>query len=122
MVFSGLASKPVAMIFSSLASKPVGQVSRFGPQNLQLRFGDFGFKITMMVSWFGPQNQAGFSFSVVAQNRRREDGAGHTSRSGGLLRLEAIHVRVSQSSLKTGGGTTACGACGTIVKVASGSS
>jgi hypothetical protein len=122
MVFSGLASKPVATIFSSLASKPVGQVSRFGPQNLQLRFGDFGFKITMMVSWFEPQNQAGFSFSVVPQNRRREDGAGHTSRSGGLLHLEAIHVRVSQSNLKTGGGTTACGACDTIVEVVSGSS
>jgi hypothetical protein len=33
-----------------------------------------------------------------------EDGAGHTSRSSGLLRLEASRVRVSQSSLKNGGG------------------
>jgi hypothetical protein len=42
------------------------------------------------------------------------------SRSVGLLRLKAIHVRVSQSGLKSGGGTMVSGACGTIVKVASG--
>jgi hypothetical protein len=33
-----------------------------------------------------------------------EDCAGHTSRSSGLLRLEASRVRVSQSSLKISGG------------------
>jgi hypothetical protein len=32
-VFSGLASKPVAIIFSGLVSNPVARVSRFGPQN-----------------------------------------------------------------------------------------
>jgi hypothetical protein len=47
---------------------------------------------------------------------------GHTSRSGGSLRLEASRARVSQSSLKTGGDATAGGARGTIVEVASGSS
>jgi hypothetical protein len=36
------------------------RVSRFGPQNRQLRFGDLSLKITATVSWFGPQNQMGF--------------------------------------------------------------
>jgi hypothetical protein len=47
---------------------------------------------------------------------------GHASRYDGLLRLKASRARVSQSGLKTGGGATAGGACGTIVKVASRSS
>jgi hypothetical protein len=51
-VFSGLTSKPVATIFSGLVSKPVARVSRFGPQNWQLRFGDLDLKITTKVSWF----------------------------------------------------------------------
>jgi hypothetical protein len=41
------------------------QVSRFGPQNRQLRFGDLGLKITMTVSWFMLQNQAGNNLSVA---------------------------------------------------------
>jgi hypothetical protein len=121
-VFSSLASKPVAMVFSGLASKPVGRVSRFGPQSWQLRFGDLGLKITAMVSWFGSQNQPGFGLSVAPQNQQREDGAGHMSRSGGLLHVEASRARVSQSSLKIGEGAMAGGVRGTIVKVASGSS
>jgi hypothetical protein len=72
-----------------------------------------------MVSWFGPQNQAGFGLLVAPQNRRREVGAGHASRSSGLLHVEASLARVSQSGLKTGGGVTAGGARGTIVEVAS---
>jgi hypothetical protein len=44
---------------------------------------------------------------------------GYASRSGGLLRVEASLARVSQSGLKTGGGVTVGGACGTIVEVAS---
>jgi hypothetical protein len=40
-------------------------VSRFGPQNWQLRFGDFGLKITMTFSWFGPQNHVGYGLSVA---------------------------------------------------------
>jgi hypothetical protein len=47
---------------------------------------------------------------------------GYASRSGGLLHLEASCARVFQSGLKTGGGTTAGGARGTITEVASGSS
>jgi hypothetical protein len=46
---------------------------------------------------------------------------GHTSRSSGLLHLEVSHARVSQSDLKTGGGVTMGGACGTIAEVALGS-
>jgi hypothetical protein len=44
---------------------------------------------------------------------------GHASRSSGLLRMEASLARVSQSDLKTGGGATMGGACGTITDVAS---
>jgi hypothetical protein len=47
---------------------------------------------------------------------------GHALRSGGLLRLEASHARVSQSGLKTSRGTTTCGARSTITEVVSGSS
>jgi hypothetical protein len=67
-VFSSLVSKLVAMVSSGLASKPVAQISLFGPQNQQLRFGDLGIKITATVSWFEPQNQAGFDLSVAPQN------------------------------------------------------
>jgi hypothetical protein len=93
------------------------RVFRFGPQNWQLWFGDLGLKITATVSWFRPQNQAVFGLSP--QNRQREDGAGHASRSSGLLYVEASLARVSQSRLKTGGGATLGGVRGTITKVAS---
>jgi hypothetical protein len=39
-----------------LASEPLALVSQFEPQNQQLRCGDLAHKITMMGSWFGPQN------------------------------------------------------------------
>jgi hypothetical protein len=88
-----------------LASKPLTRVSQFGPQNRKLWFGDLAHKITMMVSWFGSQNQVRYGLSVVPQNRwENEDSAGHALRSSGLLPLEAIWPRVSQSILKTGGG------------------
>jgi hypothetical protein len=41
----------------------------FEPQNRQLQFGDLGIKITVMVSWFGPQNQADFGLSIAPQNQ-----------------------------------------------------
>jgi hypothetical protein len=47
---------------------------------------------------------------------------GHASRSDSLLDLELNSARVFQSGLKTGGGTTVGGACGTIIEVASESS
>jgi hypothetical protein len=71
------------------------------------------------VSWFGPQNQAGFGLSVAPQNQRREVGTGHALRSSGLLHVEVSLARVFQSGLKIGGGATMGGARGTIVEVAS---
>jgi hypothetical protein len=44
---------------------------------------------------------------------------GHSSKSSGLLHVEASLARVFQSGLKTGGGAMAGGACGTIAEVAS---
>jgi hypothetical protein len=82
-------------------------------------FGDLGLKITAMVSWFRPQNHAGFGLSVASQNRRREVGVGHVSRSSGLLGVETSMARVSQSGLKTGGDVRTGGTRGTIVEVAS---
>jgi hypothetical protein len=61
----------------------------------------------------------GFGLLVAPQNRRREVGVGHASRSSDLLRVEASLARISQSGLKTDGGATTGGACGTITKVAS---
>jgi hypothetical protein len=61
----------------------------------------------------------GFGLSVALQNRRREVGTGHASRSSGLLRVEASLARVSQFGLKTGGGTMVGSARGTIAKVVS---
>jgi hypothetical protein len=57
--------------------------------------------------------------SVAPQNRRREVGEGHASRSSGLLCEEASLARVSQSGLKTDGGAMAGGARGTIAEVVS---
>jgi hypothetical protein len=48
--FTSLALKPVVMVSGSLASKPTVTVSRFGPQNRWLQFGDLGLKITVLVS------------------------------------------------------------------------
>jgi hypothetical protein len=60
----------------------------------------------------------GYGLSVTPQNRQKdEDDAGHTSRSSGLLRVEASRDMVSQSGLKTGGGASVDGARGTIVEV-----
>jgi hypothetical protein len=60
----------------------------------------------------------GFGLSVAPQNRFREDGVGHTSRSSGLLHVKVSRVRVFQSSLKTGGDVTTGGACIIIMGVA----
>jgi hypothetical protein len=61
----------------------------------------------------------GFGLLVAPQNRWREVGAGHASRSSGLLGVEASLGRISQSGLKTGGGMTTGGARATIAEVAS---
>jgi hypothetical protein len=85
-------------------------VSRFGPQNRQLRFGDLVLKITIAVSWFVPQNKEGYSLSVAPENRWEGDAVGHVPRSSGFLRVEVSRARVSQSCLKIGGGATTSGA------------
>jgi hypothetical protein len=82
-------------------------------------FDDLDLKISMMVSWFWPQNQACFGLSIAPQNQRRDVGVGHASRYSGLLGVEVSLARVSQSGLKTGGGATTGGAHGTIAEVAS---
>jgi hypothetical protein len=46
------------------------------------------------VSWFGTQNQAGFGLSVAPQKRQWEVGVGYTSRSSGMLHVEASPARV----------------------------
>jgi hypothetical protein len=75
------------------------------PQNQQLQFGNFTHKITVAISWFGPQNQVRYGLLVVPQNRwEDDDGAGQASRSSSLLHEEASWAMVSQSSLKNSGG------------------
>jgi hypothetical protein len=61
----------------------------------------------------------GFGLSVAPQNRWREVGVEHVSRSSSLLGVKASLARVSHSGLKIGGGATTGGARGTIVEVAS---
>jgi hypothetical protein len=63
--------------FSYFGLKIKGDVSRFGPQNQHLWFGDLGLKIIMTVSWFEPQNHVGFGLSVAPQNRRDGDDEGY---------------------------------------------
>jgi hypothetical protein len=130
-VFANSASKLVATVFPGLASKPVvgflvepqnqggGGFPGLGLKTDSYGFGDLGLKITMTVSWFGPQNQAGFGLSVAPQNRRRDVGARYASRSSSLLGVEASLARVFQSGLKTGGGATTGGARDTVTEVAS---
>jgi hypothetical protein len=79
-VSSSLASKPAATVSSGLASKPAATVSPdlalkpmvdflVKPQNQGGgEFPGLGLKITPTVSWFEPQNQAGFRLSVAPQN------------------------------------------------------
>jgi hypothetical protein len=98
-VSAGLASKLVATVSLGLASKPaVGFLAE--PQN-QGGGGFFGLgiktsssglviwisKSPQWFSWFGPQNQLRFGLSVASQNRRREVGVVHTSRSSSLLHV-----------------------------------
>jgi hypothetical protein len=48
--FSRFGLKTGGHDFCGLASKPLAQVSRFEPQNRQLRFGDLAHKIIVMIS------------------------------------------------------------------------
>jgi hypothetical protein len=66
-----------------------------------------------------PQNQTDFDLSVAPQNRRREVGAGHTSRFSSLFGVEASLARVFQSGLKTAECATTGGARDIITEIAS---
>jgi hypothetical protein len=89
------------------------------PQNRQPGCDDLGPKITVTVSWFEPQNKAGFGLSVAPQNRRREVDVGHALRSNNLFRLEVNHAMISHSGLKTGGCVMMSGAHDIITEVVS---
>jgi hypothetical protein len=94
------------------------RVFRFGPQNRQHWFGDLGLKITAMVSWLGLKTKQASVYRLrhkIYGGRSARD----TSRSSGLLHVEASLARVSQSGLKTDGGMTIGGARDTIMKVTS---
>jgi hypothetical protein len=103
MVFSGLASKPVAMVSPGLVSKSVAgflvELQNQGGEGfsgLGLKIDNYGLVIGALksVSWFGTQNQAGCGLSVAPQNRWEGIGAVHMSRSSGLLRVEVSRIRV----------------------------
>jgi hypothetical protein len=53
-------------VFLGLASKPWSFGFSFWPQNRQLWFGELAHKITMAVSWFGPQTQVCYGLSIVS--------------------------------------------------------
>jgi hypothetical protein len=130
-VFAGLTSKPVATVSPCLASKlAVGFL--FEPQNQSGGgFPGLCLKIcsSIVVIWASksPRRFLGLvlktkqasDLSVAPQNRRREVGVGHASRSNSLFAVEASLARVFQSGLKTGGGAMTSGARGTITEVAS---
>jgi hypothetical protein len=65
----GLASKPVVGFLVEPQNQDGGGFSGLGIKTGSYGFGDLGLKITVTVSLFGPQNQAGFGLSVVPQNR-----------------------------------------------------
>jgi hypothetical protein len=115
MVSPGLASEPVVGFLVDPQNQGGGGFPCLGLKTCS----DLGLKITATVSWFRPQNQAGFGLSVAPQNQRRKVSVGHASRSSGLLHVEASLTRVSQSGLKTGGGAIMGGAHDTIAEVAS---
>jgi hypothetical protein len=116
---SSFAPKPLGRFVCDLTSKPLRRflpvrpqnqwrrflpirpqnqwwrVSRFGAQNRQLQFGDLDLKITATIFWFVTQNQAGYGLTIASQNRWEDvDGAGHVSRSDGLLHVEVSRGRV----------------------------
>jgi hypothetical protein len=57
--FFDLASKLVAMVCQWFSIKTIATIYWFEIQNQGWQFGDLGLKITMMISWLGPQNQGG---------------------------------------------------------------
>jgi hypothetical protein len=117
-VFSVLVSKPVATVFSSLASKRVAMVSPglasktavdflVEPQNkggggfssLGVKTGSSGLVIweSKLPRWFLGLGlkPSGLQFVGCTTKPTRGVGAGHASRSSGLLCMEASLARVS---------------------------
>jgi hypothetical protein len=140
MIFSSLASKPTVTVFSSLASKLVAMVSPglasksgvsllFEPQNqggggfssLGIKIGSSDLVICASKSsrrFFGLGLKTKWALIYWLRHKTdgREIGMGLTSRSSGLLGVEASLARISQFGLKTGGGATTGGARGTIAE------
>jgi hypothetical protein len=118
--FSGLTSKSVVTVFLIEPQNQGGggfpglclKIDSYGlviwASKSQRRFLDLCLKTRQV--WF---------VSCVTKPTGECDGVGHTSRSNGLLRVEASLARISQSGLKTDTGATTDGARGTITKVAS---
>jgi hypothetical protein len=131
MVSGVLASKPTATVFSTLASKPaVGFLVE--PQNqggegfpdLGLKTGSSGLMIWALKSprrffCLGLKTKCTSVCRLCHKTDGGGVGAGHVSRSSGLLYVKASLARVSQSGLKTDGDVTMGGARGTIAEVAS---
>jgi hypothetical protein len=118
---------------SGLASKPLGRFSLIWPQNRWLRFPYLGLKTSssslVICASKPPRRFLGLGLKTkhasVCRLCHKTNGrrmACDTCWSGGLLCLEASRARVSQSDLKTVGGTTMSSARGTIAEFASGSS
>jgi hypothetical protein len=63
--FLGLASKPRSMVCQWFGLKTTRAGFPVWASKLAARFGDLVLKITTTVSWFGPQNQVGYSLSVA---------------------------------------------------------
>jgi hypothetical protein len=65
-MFSSLASKPMITVCQWFGLKTTASVCSFVPQNQGRWFGALGLKITVMIFWFGPQNQMGGGLSICA--------------------------------------------------------
>jgi hypothetical protein len=94
-MFLGLASKPRSTGFPIWASKAVGMVWWFGSQNHYDTF----------LVWASKSSGLRF-IGCATKLTDDEDGVEHASRSSVLFRLEVSRDMVSQSGIKTGGGTT----------------
>jgi hypothetical protein len=95
-------------VFLIWASKPVALVWWFGLQN----------NCVSLLVWASKPSRLRFVSCATKPTGGWFD-AGHASRSGGLLRLEASQARVFQSGLKTGEGATTSDTRGIIAEVVS---
>jgi hypothetical protein len=109
----------VATVSPGLVLKPVASGLLVWASKSKLWLGDLRLKITTIVFLIWTSKSSGLRFvDCATKSTGDEDSAGHTSRSNGLIHIEASWTRVFQSSFKTGGGATACGARDNIAEVA----